>query len=136
MLRIRYLTAFYILLLISSVGCNGSGPALAPVHGRVTLDGEPVGSATVMFQPEASGSPSYGSTDQDGRYVLGYKRRQQGAAIGSHFVRVLADKAIPGPDGKPMKRPHPIPARYNNDQVMKREVKRGDNEINIELTTK
>ncbi|HEX4416108.1 MAG TPA: carboxypeptidase regulatory-like domain-containing protein [Lacipirellulaceae bacterium] len=136
MLRVRDRTVIEFLLLVSIVGCGKTGPALAPVHGRVTLDGEPVGWATVMFQPDASGSPSYGNTDQDGRYVLGYKRGQQGAAIGSHMVRILSDKAIPGPDGKPMKRPHPIPARYSASSDQKREVTPGDNEINFELTTK
>jgi hypothetical protein len=89
-----------------------------------------------MFQPEASGSPSYGATDSEGRYVLGYKRGQQGALIGSHVVRILGDKAIPGPDGKPMKRSHPIPARFSSGSELKREVKPGSNEINFELTTK
>ncbi len=136
MLRVSNPTAFYFLLLAITEGCSGSGSALAPVSGRVTLDGEAVGSTTVMFQPEASGSPSYGATDQDGRYVLGYKRGQQGAMIGWHIVRILPDKTIPGPDGKPMKRPHPIPAQYSSGSELKREVKPGPNVIDFNLTTK
>ncbi len=64
--------------LVLLAGCSQSGHELAPVNGRITLDGQPVVSAMVMFQPESKGSPSYGSTDQDGRYQLGYSRTQQG----------------------------------------------------------
>ena len=47
-------------------GCGGeSGPELATVEGYVFLDGQPLPDATVIFTPE-SGSPSYGTTDQEG----------------------------------------------------------------------
>jgi hypothetical protein len=136
MRQTRYWTICGILPLAMFAGCGSSGPNLATVSGRVTLDGDPVSSAMVMFQPDASGSPSYGATDQDGRYELGYKRGQQGAMIGRHTVRIEAEKVIAGPNGEPMKRPKPVPSRYSTTSELKREVKPGQNVINFELTTK
>ena len=74
----RFASFSGMLTALLIVGCGKSGSELAPVSGRVTLDGQPIVGARLRFQPEASGgSPSYGSTDQDGRFVLGYKRGQE-----------------------------------------------------------
>jgi hypothetical protein len=124
-------------LLVVMGGCGGaSGPALAPVTGRVTLDGQPLRGAQIMFQPEATGgSPSYGATDQDGRYELGFKRGVKGAMIGNHSVRVDLSREVAGPEGKII-RPKPLPPRYNANTELRAEVKPDeDNEIDFELTS-
>ncbi len=137
MRQTRYWTICGILPLAIFVGCGSSGPELAPVSGRVTLDGDPVSSALVLFQPEASGSPSYGATDRDGRYELGYKRGQQGALIGWHSVRIEADNVISGPNGESMKRPKLVPSRYKTQSELRREVVAGKhNTFDFELTSK
>src|SRR5437667_12114172 len=69
-------------------GC-GNSPPLGTVSGRVTLDGQPLAETTVEFQP-ASGSPSYGVTDADGRYTLAWNADQQGALVGRHTVRITS----------------------------------------------
>jgi hypothetical protein len=124
-------------LLIAAGGCGqSSGPELAPVAGRVTLDGQPLAGAQIMFQPEAAGgSPSYGATDQDGRYELGFKRGVTGAMIGWHSIRVDMSREVAGPDGKVV-RPKPLPPRYNVKTELREEVKPGEeNEIDFELTS-
>ena len=114
-------------------GCGGSGPEVAPVSGRVTLDGAPMAGSRIKFQPEAGGgSPSYGTADQDGRYVLGYKRGQPGALIGSHTVSIERGAR----DDADKSKPQPLPARYNTASELRKEVKAGeDNVIDLELTT-
>jgi hypothetical protein len=60
-------------ILATIAGCSG-GSALdtAMVTGVVTLDGEPVEGATVMFRPvtEGQGAPATGTTDASGKYTL------------------------------------------------------------------
>jgi hypothetical protein len=115
-------------------GCGGSGPEVAPVSGRVTLDGAPLAGARIKFQPEASGgSPSYGAADQEGNYVLGYKRGQPGALIGWHTVQI--ERGAGGDPGNKSKLP-PLPARYNSASELREEVKAGeDNVIEFDLTS-
>ena len=112
-------------------GCSGSGQDVAPVSGRVTLDGQTMSGARLMFQPEAvGGSPSYGTTDQEGRYELSYKRGEKGAIVGTHSVKIEAGASAEGAKTRA------LPARYNSQTELRREIKSGeDNVIDFELTT-
>lgn len=130
--RYSSLTALLPALLLA--GCAKSGPELAPVGGRVTLDGQPMLAARLVFQPEANGSPSYGSTDRDGRYELGYKRGQKGAKIGWHTVRITSD--LPRAAGGKISPSQVLPARYNEQSELRREVKSDDeNRFDFKLTS-
>jgi hypothetical protein len=75
-------------------GCGRSGPEVAPVSGRITLDGRPLENADIVFQPEDSKSPSYGRTGKDGHYALGYKRGVEGARVGWHNVAISVSKEL------------------------------------------
>jgi hypothetical protein len=121
--------AWVVLSAALLSGCGGSGPEVAPVSGRVTLDGAPFAGARIRFQPEAGGgSPSYGAADRDGNYVLGYKRNIQGAQPGIHTVTIQAGAG--GEGSTPLK----LPARYNTQTELRKEVKSGeDNTIDFEL---
>jgi hypothetical protein len=116
-----------IVALIASVGCGKSQSQVAPVHGRVTLDGQPLKFTSVVFRAPGM-SPSGGTTDENGNYELIYKRGVKGAPIGKNQVSILQDtQRVPGPQR--------VPARYNEKSELEREVTPGDNEINFELTT-
>jgi len=125
--------AWLVLLAALLSGCGGSEAEVAPVSGRVTLDGAPMAGARIRFQPEATdGSPSYGTADQDGNFVLGYKRGQQGALVGWHTIRV--ERGARDPESKT--KPQALPARYNTASELREEVKAGeDNVVDLELTT-
>src|SRR4051794_9588941 len=84
------------LLLLLAVGCS-KGPALAPVSGRVMMDGKPLPNATVTFRPLAKDGSSVlesvGTTDSDGRYTLkalvsGAAESPAGAMAGKHKVMI------------------------------------------------
>jgi hypothetical protein len=122
-----------VLAAFMALGCGSSHPDLAPVSGRVTLDGEPVFEAEVLFQPQEKRSPSTGTTDRDGRYELYYKRGVKGAAIGPHIVQIEMDTEIVDEDGKPKRRKQAIPARYNKQTELRREVKPGENVFDFDL---
>ena len=64
--------------VLFSAGCAEEGPELAEVYGLVTMDGAPLTGATVEFTPVKAGSPSYGQTDDEGRYVLRFSRDRTG----------------------------------------------------------
>src|SRR5215470_13236777 len=80
-------------LAVGAVGCGND--QVAPVSGRVTLDGQPLANAAVTFQPvrtEGKGNPGPGSggfTDADGRYTLKVTGTEaRGAVVGKHKVTI------------------------------------------------
>ena len=115
-------------LALALAGCGKSGPQIAPVHGRVTLDGQPLPQADVLFQPEGAHRPSTGRTDAEGRYELAYKRGQMGAMVGPNTARISVSSEL-------VKNPPPIPERYAVKSELHREVKSGDNEFDFDLTS-
>lgn len=130
--------AYCLGLLILLSGCGKSGSSISPVSGTVTLDGKPIVEAKIIFQPEGGGgSPSYGFTDQNGRYELGYKRNVAGALVGWHTISIKLDTEVAGTNGESIHRPQLVPARYNERSELRREVKSGeDNEFEFELTSR
>jgi hypothetical protein len=78
-------------------GCGGPGYKLAPVSGRVTLNGKPLADVQVSFQPSQKGKAepgpgSFGTTDADGRYSLRTVTEPpaDGAVAGMHVVTFRA----------------------------------------------
>jgi len=129
---IRSLQAIPLACLASLAllgGCGESGPQLAPVSGTVTLDGQPLATADVLFQPEeAMKSPSVGQTDAAGHFVLAYKRGVLGAVVGPHTVRISVSREL-------VRNPPNIPARYDAQSELRSDVKRGDNTFEFNLTS-
>ena len=118
--------------LLAAAGCNSDAPEVAPVEGTVTLDGQPIEGAMVRFSPVAGGRPSAGRTDSDGWYELVYSREMNGALPGEHVVRIstyVEGDPESGDEGVPER----IPAKYNLDSELKREVKADDNVIDFKL---
>jgi hypothetical protein len=116
------------LLICVVAGCGKGGPDLAPVTGRVTLDGRPLESVDVVFQPTNGNPPSTTRTDADGHYEMLYKRGLMGARVGEHTVRIGFTSNI-------VTNPPNIPAKYNMASELRREVKSGANELDFELTS-
>ena len=111
------------LALFAVVGC---GAAVAPVRGRVTCNGGPVPEAVVIFSPVAkaegdleAGKAAQGGTDADGRFTLSTYSTRDGALVGRHKASVVLDNTARCACG--------------HSKVVDVEVKRGDNEINIEM---
>src|SRR5262245_13292269 len=77
-----------LLALAAAVGCGGKPYKVAPVSGRVTLDGKPLDKALVTFVPMGSkenmapGPTAAGATDADGRYTLGVDPKTPGSVVG------------------------------------------------------
>jgi hypothetical protein len=120
----RQTILFAFLALIT--GCGKGG--LAPVHGRVSLDGQPLVNADIKFQPDDGPRSAVGRTDSTGRYQLMYMRGEPGAPVGRHTVQIsVSPNVVPNPPK--------IAARFDAKSELKRDVKSGDNEIDFDVTT-
>jgi len=123
-MHIRLLNWLVILILVA--GCSQSGPGLAPVKGRVTLDGQPIENTMVAFYPNDSKAPSTGYTDKDGNYELAYKQGKLGGMIGENTVKISTSSEL-------VKGANRFHENYNSKSVLKREIKSGSNTIDFEL---
>jgi len=112
------------LAMLAWTGCGGERPSLATVHGRITLDGQPLPEAQIRFDPVDAVRGSTGGTDQSGHYKLSYLRGDEGAAIGEHRVTILKFT----PDGRQL-----VPPQYNQQTTLTETVEPGENEINFDL---
>ena len=119
------LRLFILLALVTLFGC-GKPYKVAPVSGKVTLDGKPLPKATVTFVPMATkedqspGPTSHGGTDEDGRFPLSLSVAPPtpGSVVGKSRVYISTVLSDPAPDdrdaGGPVKRvKDKVPEKYN-----------------------
>ena len=129
------------LALVS--GC-GDKQKIAPVTGKVTLNGKPLANATVAFSPIAppgtidAGDGSAGKTNAQGEYTLTTSRGVAGAMVGKHKVRISALAPQVGEsDARPPRSGWPlmdkIPTRYNGETTLEFEVVPGLNKADWAL---
>ena len=122
-----WVLAIAVVLTPAFLGCGqGNRPELGQVNGTVTLDGRPLANATVLFKPQ-TGRGSFGVTDQDGQYELFYIRDIKGAIVGTHTIRITTATENAAKEA--------IPSRYNLRSELQRDVERGDNTIDLELSS-
>lgn len=112
----------FSLLLLFQAGCSGGSgdtPETAQVKGIVTMSGNPVPNATVVFLPE-SGPSARGITDESGTYTL-KTGKTPGAVTGRHSVTIsVSSGVIPMPGTEEAKQAEKtksvIPADYADPQ--------------------
>ncbi|GHT26474.1 hypothetical protein FACS18942_03980 [Planctomycetales bacterium] len=98
-----FLSLFVILILF--VGCGKAGPAVNPVSGTVTLDGQPLTDASIRFTPKGEGEAAAGSTNASGN-LAGIKTLSTGThGIVAGEYTVTISKMI----SKPSKRTYTVP---------------------------
>lgn len=135
------------LLFLFALGCNGSEYDLAPVSGTVTLDGEPVPQARVIFEPQRTGDAalkagpsSNAETDEEGRYTLQTTVNEfEGAVVGLHSVTIstfLGESDRTQEMGQVLRKEQ-IPPRYQEPGGLTFDVPTGGSKsADFELTTK
>lgn len=131
------------LAALCCVGCSGSG--VAPVSGKVTLNGKALPHATVVFQPDGGKEPgpgSTGTTDAEGKFELkSMAGNKPGAAVGKHKVSITAysgdgepDSSAPPTPDKPFRKPL-LPEEYNAKTKLTFDVPAGGTtSANFDLT--
>lgn len=134
-------------LLVAVAGCHQGPYEVAPVSGKVTLSGQPLANATVIFEPRGGGETeivgpgSMGTTDSEGEYRLTTFKDERGAVVGTHRVRVTTFKSqykdIQNSDDTIVVSKERVPRRYNRDTQLTFEVPSGGtDEANFELEGK
>jgi len=121
--RICYRLVLLVTGFLLVTGCSG-GPSLAPVSGRVTLDGQPLADATVGFYPVGAHGDvmSSGKTNSNGEYSLKtVMKNETGAVVGKHRVSITVEPDLAGntdlpADKLPKSRPPKLPARYQGQE--------------------
>jgi hypothetical protein len=95
MSKLRLKVVFLSLFLFGLTGCGTDGFTLAPVSGRVTVDGEPVLGLRIAFEPVGGasrpvpGPEAIAITDADGNFSLATTDKGwRGAVVGPCRVRI------------------------------------------------
>ncbi len=125
--------------------------------GVVTYRGKPVAGAGVAFHNDRAPRLASGETDESGRYQLSTFEPGDGAVIGTHVVTVYKAKKPIAPVAADPKLGHDaymaalekaaqqaiasdqagslLPAKYADPKTsdLQKEVRAGENEVNIEL---
>jgi len=124
-------------------GCGSSGPEVGEVTGTVTLDGKPLPNATLTFKSQApNGTTSIGVTGPDGKYTLMLTADRNGAMLGKHDVEIVTNQLSESDvenlksQGKTPPPFTPIPKKYKEPGTLVKDVVKGKNTIDFELSSK
>jgi hypothetical protein len=112
-------------------GCGSSNPPTYPVTGKVTFNGAPLPTGSVLLTPVGGGPSAQAAIQPDGTYAVWTFVEGDGAIPGKHHVLIAAAKDN-GPDAAttPL-----IPDKYSTfNSGLQVEVKETDNVANFELT--
>ena len=131
-------TAIIAFCLLFLGGCQtkkSNGTDIVRVSGIVTLDGEPLADANLVFIPfQASGEQdsfapiSVATTDAQGNYLLRITEQTEGAVVGWHYVliskfnRPQSDE--PTPATEPGSKPGDLPDRLLQQIELQRKLGR------------
>lgn len=127
-----------IALTFAGCGSADDTPELGTVSGVVTLDGNPVANAQVTFKPLSGGRISMGISDESGLYTLEYKNNTPGAKVDRHRVSVRTGReaeGLPNLEGYVAPVKETIPEKYFIKSKLEVDVKAGENEIPLDLTS-
>jgi hypothetical protein len=131
----------------AAVGCSGSAnnQDRLPISGTVTLDGVPLKTGYVVFEPKSGQPTQSGGMIKDGKFEV---PAADGAAPGTYSVAIFAgdestqsNKYEPGTpefEAAAMKisSKQLVPPRYNVNSELKEEVKAdGENHFSFTLTS-
>lgn len=98
------------MTLVAAMGCSNH-PEIAPVSGRVTIDGAPLTVGFVRFVPAGARS-STGKLNAQGEYRLTCLTEGDGAIVGEHQVEIVATEVLTSSTIK-----HFVPKKYANGRT-------------------
>ncbi len=127
----RFVFFCLLLLCIGLSSCSSGTPGVSreKVTGKVTLNGEALDGAIIIFEAAGSGTTSHGVADAEGHYALKSKQDEPGAPVGKYVVKIIKPEgAVAGQEQ--------LPAKYNAKSELKAEVKKGENQFDFELLNK
>jgi len=125
-------------------GCGGVGADysqvdLNSVGGTITLDGQPLANAIVVFEAPDQ-TYSYAQTDESGRYRLLFNTEKAGVTPGPKVVRIRTSGGLgeelegPTEEGPEMPaEPEKVPPCYNSRSQLKANVDGSSGSFNFDL---
>jgi hypothetical protein len=81
--------------LLFLAGCGGG--TFPSVTGTVTLDGQPLSGAVVVFNPDGGGQVATGVTNSSGKFTMGTLRQGDGVRPGKYRVTITKTAERPKP---------------------------------------
>ncbi|HLW64812.1 MAG TPA: hypothetical protein VKS79_05785 [Gemmataceae bacterium] len=124
-----------MIAIILCAGCNSGSPK-AKIHGKVTLDGQPVPTGSIAFIPNDGQGQTAGAIIKDGTYEaevpVGSMRVEirYGKVVGKRKLYDTADS--PTVDTTEEQ----IPPRYNTQSEITETISKDKPEINFDLKSK
>ncbi len=121
-------------------GCGGGGRETVEVTGTVTLDGQPVAEAAVMFSGPEGGSPATTQTDAAGHFTVRAVPGSNGVAVSklqtSGSAAAGEDGLMPA-TGAPVVPQSLVPTKYSDFRTsgLLVEVASGMAEVKLELSS-
>ncbi|MEN6405319.1 MAG: hypothetical protein ABFC77_02495 [Thermoguttaceae bacterium] len=114
--------ALTIAICLTTTGCGRSDHAsTVSVTGKVTFNGKPLQSGSVMFVPD-TGRPAEGEIQSDGTFQLTTYAKNDGAAIGHHRVAITCTGPSKDTSGEASPGPSLIPEKYGDYKTSGLEV--------------
>jgi len=124
--------------VLATAGCGPHippPPTTQPVHGNVTLNGEPFTYGFVRFVPAELGKGRFaeGMIAEDGSYAVAAFKGQAGTLPGEYMVYFSGLQAAA--EGESDAPPLPLPKKYLSKETtdLKVTVTDGDNDIPLEM---
>ena len=118
-------------------------------YGKVTLDGNALADAVVIFEDATDETISYAKTDSGGNYKLQFDSDMAGVKTGKKIVRISTTRKLLGlssepgegesdgdPDDVKSKPVELVPDKYNKDSELVVEVVRGKTQYDFDLVSK
>lgn len=100
----RVVLSCVAIALLLHTGCSNvpDGPRTVPAEGVVTLDGDPVEGAAVVFVSADGGQyAAQGASDKDGKFSLNAVEYKTGAVPGEYMAVITKNKEVTSkPKGK------------------------------------
>lgn len=104
-----------ILLALAACGCGSDRVPTYPVSGHVQFaDGEPIRTGTVELESAEFGTTATGTIQDDGTFVLGTYKSNDGAAAGTHRAIVVQIIIADGITKHTKDHGRPVPPHYGD----------------------
>ena len=141
--RLAAITMMSVASTAFLAGCaDRNANVRGSVGGKVMLDGKPLARGVIAFEPtDGTSGPTSGGDIVNGVIVI---KTAHGPAIGTNLVRVSAvektGRKLPDPEfisGDLVDEVvETVPRRYNKATSLRVEIKKGRNELNLDLRSK
>lgn len=137
-----FLCLMTIAVIFAVSGCGEKGPLLGTVSGTITLEGEPLEGAYIVFSPTslAAGGTEVNAaekTDANGYYEMQYGIESMGVPPGTYQVQISTADWIKQPDGSTKVVKDTVPRHYVGiDSILEFTVVEGENDASFDLSQK